>query len=76
MLGLGVYFDILELMLHSEKETKPSAVPATQNCKTSSNNILVNLFTNMYTRRVLLSFMSMLGYESDQTGCLLSQNIL
>ena len=36
--GLGVYFDILELMLHSEKETKPSAVPATQNSKTSSNN--------------------------------------
>lgn len=50
MLGLGVYFDILELMLHSEKETKPSAVPATQNSKTSSNNILVNLFTKyVYT---------------------------
>lgn len=38
VLGLGVYFDILELMLHSGKETKPSAVPATQNSKTSSNN--------------------------------------
>ena len=47
MLGLGVYFDILELMLHSEKETKPSAVPATQNCKTSSNNILL-LYVDVY----------------------------
>lgn len=50
MLGLGVYFDILELMLHSEKETKPSAVPATQNSKSSSSSILVNLFTKyVYT---------------------------
>ena len=50
MLGLGVYFDILKLMLHSEKETKLSAVPATQNSKSSSNSILVNLFTKyVYT---------------------------